>query len=195
MSFKYRKRNPGSGGARPGADRRPDITAEERWLIGRACAAYYDKLRMNHADKAWCESVIDHWLSRSNGDDRTFVQDIWALGGVTPVEFRFLHDLAADPSRYYDQDGHLSIEVGRYYKCLCALADNFRAPLRRPDPEYRLPRQLIRHTRDRVVQVIGVRLAVPTAVTRIVPGRSLQVTPGFIWSCWRDWGLRFNAQF
>lgn len=190
MAFKFRKQNPGSGGARPGAGRRPDISAEERLLIAEACERLYEKYRLKQADTAWCEDLLSHWLAHRSGDEHQIWRDVLQLPGLDLTQRRFLVDFAANPENHYDANGGLTFEVRRYYKGLCVLADTAKPPHRRPDRDYRLPRREVARTRSRVLETIKTRLLVPTLATQVVPGRTLDVSESFVSACWNAYGLK-----
>lgn len=113
MAFGYRKRSPGSGGARPGAGRRPDIDLAMRYHLGEFCEATYKSVCATYHYKKWFYDLVELWsaLELNERRRRQFYDDILRQYDLSFPERQIVLDFAIYPANLYLSEDDLAFEI------------------------------------------------------------------------------------
>ena len=182
MAFAYRKRDPGSGGVRPGAGRRPDISISLRKEVGAHCAELYDEECAHYHNKQQLDSLIEAWDSLNpTYDHRHQVFAEVASGYELEIdERRFAYTFAMSPFDLYDMDGRPTYSPSEMAGVRLALTEviyGYKIEL----PKFgNLPRSEIARIKARVV----------TKAKDLFALHGLRdVSDGFVKACWNRYGF------
>lgn len=111
LGYKYRKRDPGSGGARSGAGRRPDITPALRQILLNRCEALYRNEARIYGLRVWAGKILDVWLAQANPLRADFIWYQLKRRNVRAQDYEFLLQLIYSSEQLYSDDGKLNFDV------------------------------------------------------------------------------------
>ncbi|MGZ3304842.1 MAG: hypothetical protein ACXU8U_03185 [Asticcacaulis sp.] len=190
MAFRYRKNTPGSGGARPGAGRRPDISAEERFIIGRACAAKYADYCASKGLRNWCDRIFEFWqVMLDNGQDPR-----WLIGTVREHydldwdELMFVFKVASMDQSLFNSSSDYTFDLKSHEAILGVISDSIYGFFQRPRLDYTPPRSQIAAIRNRVVDEVASELNYGQG-SRGAKFRKVNLSKTFVMRCWNAYGL------
>lgn len=180
MAFKYRKREPGSGGRRPGAGRRPDVSHALRRQIGNLYDRYYREERLRFFYSRWFEELHMLWigLARSPLEKQKIYDQFRNDPNINISRLRFLQKLIYEPEALFDENGSLNFHIDLVRSISEAFAAVIGAPSFEFDRHAKLPRGQVYLIRKTVFERVR---------------HSVSITPslsdGFILSCWQQRAL------
>lgn len=169
---KFRKRDPGSGGSRPGAGRRPDLPNSLRELLFRRCELLFAMATDRYWLGVWSEKLLDVWLDRATAvaKRRTWLR---LVGKASPRNSEFLFQLIHYPETLFGDDGSISFAPWEYREALKLFAEQIGFS---PNKSHALPVKLRNKVRRR-------------AVTQVLSeaGSEIQVSEKFLLNAWKVW--------
>lgn len=180
MAFKYRKREPGSGGTRPGAGRRPDVSPKLRRFIGELYAREHRSERERYFFATWFEELFGLWdgNERSYSYKHSLYDRFLSDPSLRLDRQRFIQMMIFRPEALIKENGEPNFGV----ESMRPIAEAFSALIGGPPLSYDhltpLPRK----------QIMVIRRKAISAVRAKVPLTPV-LTDGFILSCWKEMRL------
>ena len=186
MAFGYRKRNPGSGGARPGAGRRPDIPLEIRFEIGLFCEERYSYECRDVNARLWIDQMVEIWLAANHTID--YRNDLYdsLFKNIEPsnAERAFGYYFIYQPLSIYDDNGNLNFGIYDCTPILRIITNQILGYEVLPPTLNELPRNRIAWTKNRIILETQRILSDPNQEAIDLIKSPLFVSPRFIKSCW-----------
>ncbi|MDI7775593.1 hypothetical protein [Asticcacaulis sp. EMRT-3] len=109
--YKYRKRDPGSGGARTGAGRRPDLSPALRQILLNRCETLYGNEARTYGLRVWASDILSIWLEETYPPRANYVWYQLTRRNVRIQDHEFLLQLIYSPEQLYSDDGKLNFDV------------------------------------------------------------------------------------
>jgi len=176
LAFKYRKREPGSGGRRPGAGRRPDVSPTLRRFIGELYAREHRSERERYFFATWFEELFSLWdgIERSSSYKQSLYDQFLSDPGLRLDRQRFIQKMIFNPEGLINENGEPNFGV----ESMRPIAEAFSALIGGPALSYDhltpLPRKQIMVIRRKALSAVRAKVPLTPVLSDV-----------FIVTCWK----------